>query len=80
MPEGGGPEVSPPGTATVSKHETGTPPGTAAVSKHETGTVAKQTAGALQFMVDLLCEGGVTTPPGICLTSLCPGRLEVRPR
>ena len=56
--EGGGPGISPPGTATVSKHETGTPPGTAAVSKHETGTVAKQTAGALQFMVDFALRGG----------------------
>ena len=78
VPEGGGPGVSPPGTATVSKHETGTPPGTAAVSKHETGTVAKQTAGALQFMVDFALRGGGL--PGICLTSLCPGRREVRPR
>ena len=58
MPEGGSPGVSPPGTATVSNHETGTPPGTAAVSKHETGTVAKQTAGALQFMVDFALRGG----------------------
>ena len=34
------------------------PPGTAAVSKHETGTVAKQTTGALQFMIDFAFGGG----------------------
>ena len=34
------------------------PPGTAAVSKHETGTVAKQTTGALQFMVAFAFGGG----------------------
>ena len=40
------------------------PPGTAAVSKHETGTVTKQTTGALQFMVALLCWGGVGNTSG----------------
>ena len=34
------------------------PPGTAAVSKHETGTVTKQTTGALQFMVAFALRGG----------------------
>ena len=60
----------------------GVPPGTAAVFKHETCTVTKQITGALQFMVAfaLRREGGVATPPRICLTSLCPGRREVRPR
>ena len=52
------------------------------VSKLETGTVTKQTTGALQFMVafSLRGGGGVATPPRIYLTSLCPGRREVRPR
>ena len=51
------------------------------MSKHETGTVTKQTIGALQFMVSFaLREGGGGTPPGIYLTSLCPGRREVPPR
>ena len=36
----------------------GSPPGTAAVSKHETGTVTKQTTGALQFMVAFALRGG----------------------
>ena len=85
----------PPGTAAVSKHETksviqhqracsrgsggGFPFGTAAVSKHETGTVTKQTTGALQFMVAFALRRGGATPPRIYLTSLCPGRREVRP-
>ena len=46
----GGPgEVSPPGTAAVSNHETGTvtKQTTGAVSTHETGTVTKQTTGAV---------------------------------
>ena len=60
----------------------GFPPRTAAVSKHETGTVTKQTTGALQFMVAFALRegGGGGTPPGIYLTSLCPGRRKVRPR
>ena len=33
-------------------------PGTAAVSKHETGTVIKQTTGALQFIVAFALRGG----------------------
>ena len=33
-------------------------PGTATVSKHETGTVTKQTTGALPFMVDFALRGG----------------------
>ena len=36
----------------------GSPVGTAAVSKHETGNVAKQTTGALQFMVAFALRGG----------------------
>ena len=35
----------------------GFPPGTAAVSKHETGTVTKQTTSALQFMVAFALRG-----------------------
>ena len=58
----------------------GFPPGTAAVSKHETGTVTKQTTGALQFMVASALRGGGATTPGIYLISLCPGRREVHPR
>ena len=64
----------------------GSPPGTAAVSKHETGTATNQTTGALQFMVAFSLRagggggGGVATPPRIYLTSLCPGKREVRPR
>ena len=59
----------------------GFPTRTAAVSKHETGTVTKQTTCALQFMVVFaLRGGGGATPPGIYLTSLCPGRREIRPR
>ena len=34
------------------------PPGTAAVSKHETGTATKQTTGALQIMVAFALRGG----------------------
>ena len=46
---GGSGGVSPPGTAAVSKHETGTvtKQTTDTVSKHETGTVTKQTTGAV---------------------------------
>ena len=65
----------------------GSPPlhGTAAVSKHETGTgiVPKQTTGALQFMVAFALRGGrfaTHYDTRIYLTSLCPGRREVRPR
>ena len=59
----------------------GFPPGTAAVSKHETGTVIKQTTGALQFIVAFaLRGGGGATPPRLKLTSLCPERREVRPQ
>ena len=36
----------------------GFPPGTAAVSKHETGTVTKQTTGALQLMDAFALRGG----------------------
>ena len=45
----GGGGFIPPGTAAVSKHETGTvtKQTTGAVSKHETGTVTKQTSGAV---------------------------------
>ena len=57
------------------------PLGTAAVSKHETGTVTKQTTGALLFMVAFaLPREGLATYTQICLTSLCPGRRELRPR
>ena len=34
------------------------PPGTAAVSKHETGTVTMQITGALQFMIAFALQGG----------------------
>ena len=56
------------------------PTGTVAVSKHETGTATKQRTGALQVMIAFASRGGGATPPGIYLTSLCPGRREVRPR
>ena len=51
------------------------------MSKHETVTVTMQTIGALQFMVAFALRGGrFAIPPRIYLTSLYPGRREVRPR
>ena len=59
-------------------------PGPAAVSKHETCTVTKQSTGALQFMVAFALRaggwGGNSSGNTVYLTSLCPGRREVRPR
>ena len=49
---------------------------------YTSGTVTKQTTGALQFMVafDLRGGGGNSSGNTVYLTSLCPGRREVRPR
>ena len=62
----------------------GSPPGTTAVAKNET-KFPTQHQGACPRGVSVggrfcFAGGGGATPPGIYLTSLCPGRREVRPR